>query len=258
MKLSVGFFPLYIGLILVVTACSAPESSAKKQQKETTNEQVMENAPGKDLTKDLRAELEGEWVNHRFFSKVAQTKEVYSNRSELKGLYGFELRSKGEELRLKGAYVHEGGLDTRFRLDETSERPRFISGKRSLEMKGNLLCLTENGKETKFHKVVSYKNELRRLVASGTYISGGKKIVLKNDGKCEFGNFKSYDVIVDFTEGIEFDALVFYTNPKGGNWANGVIYHFDWEKALFLNIVDTDWDTYNHQLREEVLELNPQ
>ena len=108
----------------------------------------------------------------------------------------------------------------------------------------------------------NFQTEIRRLLIAGNYISiyDNSEIQFDNDGNVHnFKNFKYYELVADFGEGIDYDAIVFFETLNGGNWPDGEIYKFEIiSNSLRLQHVKTNWETLEHEISNEILVLDRQ
>ena len=103
------------------------------------------------------------------------------------------------------------------------------------------------------------QTELRKLLIAGKYkmTNNNSEVKFDNDGTVQnFQGFKYYELVANFGLAIEYDAIVFFNSLEGGNWSDGEIFKFEIVSGeLHLQHVQTNWDTMEHTISEEILIL---
>lgn len=211
--------------------------------------------------------MEGFWISDNYLKGIEKDKSIYKHRKYETTFFGFRL--KNENLRsnhpvLYGFSVHEGGFDISLRYNMPNQQ--LVSNDESYDFE---IRTKEDKLELYFpktKKVESYRkmktdkeSALRKILFSGKYSTSGNQIItLTNDGQVKgFYDFKYYELIYDFTEGISYDAVIFYKNPKGGNWSQGTLYYYLIEEnSIILHPVITDWDNLEHEISDESIVLS--
>lgn len=259
---------LFLTLILV---------SCDNHRTKTDNNQIenIDNFDNKHII-ELSENLHGLWISDNYLKNIETNKSVFKSRkydTKIQGLYLDKTALQTDSAFLEGFTDHEGGYNSPIRYDNIknkfvndlarlSEYPTFpdpfelsYDGKNILEM-----YFSQTKTSDKYRKLSSdFQTELRRLLISGNYkaINENSEIQFDNDGKVNnFQDFKYYELVADFGEGIEYDAIVFFKSIKGGNWSNGEIYKFEIiSNSIHLQHVKTDWETMEHVISDEILVL---
>lgn len=211
--------------------------------------------------------LEGLWISDSYFKRIEEDKSIYKHRKHETTFFGFRL--KNENLKsnypvLYGFSVHEGGFDISLKHDIPGKKLVSTDKSYDFEIRTNGNKLELYFPKTK--KVESYrkmktdeKSTLREILFSGKYSTLKNQIVtLADNGQVKgFYDFKYYELVYDFTEGIDYDAVIFYKNPKGGNWSQGEVYYYLIEEnRIVLHPVITDWDNLDHEISDESIVLS--
>lgn len=267
-KILIGFI-----LTLFLISCNSDRSKTKNIQYENKsnfdNERIIE----------LAENLHGLWISDSYLKSIEANKSIYLSRKYKTKIQGFYLDKKtllSDSAFLEGFTEHEGGYSSPIRYDNVKDKfindftrlskyPTFsdsfelnYDGNENLEMYFPKTQLSD-----KYKKINSdFQTEFREILIAGNYkaIYDKSDIQFDNDGKVHnFKNFNYYELVADFGEGIEYDAIVFFKTLKGGNWSDGEIYKFEIiSDSLNLQHVKTNWDTMEHEISDEILVLKRQ
>lgn len=206
--------------------------------------------------------LEGLWISDNYFKGIEKNKSIYKHRKYETTFFGFRL--KNENLKSKypilyGFSDHEGGFDISLKHNVPNEQ--LVSNNKSynFEIKTNgdtLELYFPKTKKAEFYRKMKTDEEsaLREILFAGKYNSLNNQIItLAANGQVKgFYDFRYYELVYDFTEGINYDVVIFYKNPKGGNWSQGELYYYLIEEnSIILHPVITDWDNLEHEISDE-------
>ncbi|MDJ1471427.1 hypothetical protein QNI19_27440 [Cytophagaceae bacterium DM2B3-1] len=260
-------------LTLFLFSCSEKNTNTDNVQADsiqTTNNSTI-NAGA-----TLADKLDGLWISESYLKNIETRQSIYKSREYDSKVLGFSLDKKtmlSDTAMLEGFTTHEGGYSSLIKydtskgkfvnnLEKVSEYAAFpepfelnYDGGTILEM-----FFPKTNKTDRYRKVdTNLDTELRRILIAGDYKIGndGSVIHFDSDGKVQnFQDFKSYELVYDFGEGIEYDAIIFFKDVKAGNWVDGVTYTFKkTPNSLRLQYVNTNWDTMEHKISDEVLVL---
>lgn len=262
---------------IILIGLAALLASCKHQQPETTEENFNEEQPvyvgdrnsSKEEQGDNKTHFEafnGRWMTENYLKGIEKDKSIYQHRNYSTLFYGFDLRKENlasNDPVIYGFTDHEGGFEVPVKWNKANNAFTGNDGVRNLEMKttGEKLELyfPQSKKTETYRKIrTDIATALREAVITGTYhTSDNHTIQLSANGTVRgFEDYAYYELIFDFTEGIYYDAVVFFKNPKGGNWSEGELYQYRInENNLLLTPVITDWDNLEHQVGDEVILL---
>lgn len=257
-------------LTLVLVSCDNNQTTTENNQVESKND--FDNK----LLIELSENLHGLWISDSYLKNIENNKSIYLSRKYDTKIQGFYLDKKTlqtDSAFLEGFTDHEGGYSSPIRYDNLKDKfvndlarlSEFASFPDPFELKydgKNILEMYFPKTKTSetYRKLNSdFQTELRRLLISGNYktVYDNSEIQFDNDGKVHnFQDFKYYELVADFGLNIEYDAIVFFKNEKGGNWSDGEIYKFEIiSKSLHLQHVKTNWETTEHKISDEILVL---
>ncbi|MFA7273870.1 MAG: hypothetical protein WC044_08375 [Crocinitomicaceae bacterium] len=224
----------------------------------------------------LSEKLGGLWISDSYLKNIETTKSIYKSRKYATKIQGFNLDKKTlltGTSNLEGFTEHEGGYSSPIHYDSThhkfvndltrlSDYPFFpepfdlnFDGKKILT-----LYFPKTKTADRYRKLdFGFQTELRKLLIAGKYKSSNKNSAIQFDQDGTVHNFKGFhyfELIADFGLAIEYDALVFYTTAKGGNWSDGEIYKFEIiANRLQLQPIKANWETMEHEISDEILVL---
>lgn len=253
-------------LTLALLSCENKSITSKNPQAENKKITANENI----------AQLHGLWISESYLKDIETSKSIYSSRNYRTKVQGFTLDAKNlrtDSAFLEGFTPHEIGYSSPLKYDSVkgkfvndltrlSEFPTFPDPF-ELDYDGNKHLKMYFPKTKSFHEYrkvdTDLQGELRKILIAGKYKSTTKPAEIKfdNDGKVHnFKDFKYYELINDFGEGIEYDAIIFFKTLDGGNWVDGEIYHFKVvPKGLQLQLLKPNWETMGHVISKEILAL---
>jgi hypothetical protein len=262
-------FGLFLTLVLM---------SCYNNQTMTENNQI-ENNNNFDTNRlvELSENLHGLWISDNYLKNIENNKSVFKSRKYDTKVQGFFLDK--QKLQIGSAYLegftdYEGGYSSPITYEKNKDKfvndlarlsvyPTFpdsfelnYDGKNILEM-----YFPKTKTSDRYRKLSSdFQTELRRLLISGNYkaVYDKSEIQFDNEGKVHnFYDFKYYELVASFGEGIEYDAIVFFKTMEGGNWSDGEIYKFEiMQNSLHLQHVQTYWETLEHVIGDEILVLD--
>ena len=265
-------------VFLLFLSCSEKTNKDSLQKTEIYTEIDSKNS-NDTLINELNFEAKliyGEYVSKIYLENIEKTKSVFNSKKyDNQSLFGFVLDYEtltSKNPFLKGFTVHEGGYDKPLKYDpiknkfiyNLSKINEYESNQDFFEitkMQNNLeFFFPLKNKRELYKKVeIDFETELRKTLFEGNYNNTfeNKTILFNKNG--EVTNFKDYvyyEVIYDFSEGIEFDAILFFKTKEGGNWSNGDIYKYVINKSTInLNFVSTNWETLEHIVETETIVL---
>ncbi len=261
---------ILIGLIFCSFLVSCNNRTSTENH--ASNQSTIDNKRGIKLSEKLY----GLWISDSYLKNIEKNKSIYLSRKYNTKIQGFYLDKKTlltDSAFLEGFTDHEGGYRIPIKYDELNDKfitdmprlsdyPSFpglfelnYDGNKNIEMYFPKSKITD-----KYRKVNSdFQTEIRKILIAGDYkpIYDNSRIRLDSDGKIHnFQDFQFYELIYDFGEGIEYDAIVFFKSLKGGNWSDGEIYKFEFvSNSLHLQHVKTNWETMEHEIDDIILVL---
>jgi|SRR5690554_86059 len=264
-KILTGLF-----LTLILVSCNNRPATTENLQNESKN-----NIDNKRIV-ELSQSLHGLWISDNYLNNIEKNKSIFLSRkydTKIQGFYLDKITLQTDSAFLEGFTDHEGGYNSPIKYD--NEKDKFVNdmarlsefatfpdpfelnfdGKRKIE-----IYFPTTKKSDTYRKVNSdFQTEIRRLLIAGNYkaIYDRSEIQFDNNGEVHnFRDFKYYELVADFGLNIEYDAIVFFKNLKGGNWSDGEIYKFELlSNSLQLQHVKANWDTMEHEISEEILVL---
>jgi hypothetical protein len=253
-------------LALALFSCDSKSTSVKNPQE----------ASQRDIDNESIAQLQGLWISEPYLKDIETSKSIYSSSNYRTKVQGLTLDAKNlrtDSAFLEGFNPHEIGYSSPIKYDSVkgkfvtdltrlSEFPTF-SDPFELDYDGNKhlkMYFPKTNSFDEYRKVdTDLQTELRKILIAGKYTTKIKpaEIQFDNDGKVHnFKDFKYYELISDFGEGIEFDAILFFKTVDGGNWVDGEIYHFKVvPSGLQLQLLKPNWETMDHVISKEILVL---
>lgn len=260
------FSPL---LLLLLVSCS------HRQQQNNESDSLHEMSDNKSLS-ELSKKIDGEWYGEKYLKNIEKTKSIFASRKYHTMVFGFILDKKNlisDFPKLLGFQDHEGGYDANLKYDkekncfinDLSKNSEFDAFPKPFELKlvknGHLIMyFPENKNVDNYRQVkVDFQTELRHLLFEGSYINLRDQSTIKftKDGRISnWGEYIYYELAFDFSDGIDYDAVVFYKTMKGGNWTHGKIFKFDIDSnTLKLQLIKPDWDGFEHEITNEIFIL---
>lgn len=255
---------LLLGLALF--ACDSKSTTSKNPQ------EVSKKA----IANESIAQLQGLWISEPYLKDIETSKSIYNSRNYRTKVQGFTLDAKNlrtDSAFLEGFTPHEIGYSSPIKYDSVkgkfvndlarlSEFPTFPDPF-ELDYDGNKHLKMYFPKTKSFDEYrkmdTDLQAELRKILIAGKYKTTTKTVEIQfdNDGKVHnFKDFKYYELITDFGEGIEYDAIIFFKTLDGGNWVDGEIYHFKVVPGgLQLQLLKPNWETMEHVISKEILAL---
>ncbi len=218
--------------------------------------------------------LHGYWLTDDYLTTISKSKSVYANRNYKSAFYGFILDKENlqtDSANLAGFTEHEGGYDAPLIFD--TQKNKFIkniqrvteyASKAPLELNSKTndrleIFYPTINKTDVYRKVIDDQTELRRILFEGKYRSIDSQQVFSFDQTglvTGFGNNVRFDVVYDFGEGVEYDAVLFFDTVKGGNWNDADLYQYKFASdTLKLYKVETNWEELKHKVGPLSLEL---
>jgi hypothetical protein len=224
---------------------------------------------GNNKISELAERLNGIWISESYLDEIEMSKSIYLSRNYKTQIIGFRLDEANlvtDSAILGGFTDHEGGYTSPLKYD--SIKNEFINDLSKisdyatfpnpfdLHFDGNkhIGMYFPDSKRTDVYRKVNpdFQTEVRGLLTAGLYTTqyDSTIITLSADGEVKnFYGFKYYELAEDFTEGIEYDAIIFFNSLDGGNWSQGDVYKFEvLPNSLLLQHVDIDWDTLDDNI----------
>ena len=264
-----------IGIFLAFSLLiSCGEKKIKDQSKKTkTDSNKSSEKICTELFFDAKS-IKGEYIVKQYIENIEKTKSIYNSRKfDNHSLFGFILDFTNLITKnpvLYGFKVHEGGYDKPLIYDTLKKKFKYDLSK-SNENKQDYFEITKRQNSLEFYFPFKKKNEyyrkvnidiqteLRKVIIEGNYCDTlkSKNIIFNKNGEVEnFKDYVYYELIYDFTEGIQFDAIIFFKTKKGGNWSNGDLYKYEINKnTIKLNYVQTNWETLEHIIETDTILL---
>lgn len=253
-------------LALALFSCNSKSTSSKDHQAESKQAIANETA----------TQLQGLWISESYLKDIETSKSIYRSKNYRTKVQGFTLDAKNlrtDSAVLEGFTPHEIGYSSPIKYDSVkgkfvndlarlSEFPTFLDPF-ELDYAGNKHLKMYFPKTKSFDEYrkmdTDLQAELRKILIVGKYKTTTKPVEIQfdTDGKVHnFKDFKYYELITDFGEGIEYDAIIFFKTLDGGNWVDGEIYHFKVvPSGLQLQLLKPNWETMEHVISKEILAL---
>ena len=257
-------------LALIIVSCNKKPTTIENLQEATAN-----NIDTKHIV-ELSQSLHGLWISDNYLNSIEKNKSIYLSRkydTKIQGFYLDKNAMQTDSAFLEGLTGHEGGYSTPIRYD--NEKGKFVNDisrllpyatftdpfELNFDGKGKIeMYFPKTNKSDNYRKInADFQTEIRRLLIAGTYkaIYDNTEIQFDNNGNVHnFKEFKYYELVADFGEGIEYDAIIFFESLAGGNWSDGEIYKFEIiSNSLHLQHVKTNWETMEHEISNEIVVL---
>lgn len=262
--------PTGLLLMLILASCEHERTTTVNNKVESITS--LDNEHFIALTDSLH----GLWISDSYLTNIEANKSIFTSRKYEYIIRGFDLDKhtlQTDTAYLVGFTDHEGGISSPIRYDknkglfvvDSTRLSEYSSLPDPFELSylgNNMLKMYFPNTNTahRYRKLsADLETEFRRLLISGNYTAAYDKsnIQFENNGQVtNFQDFKYYELIADFGEGIEYDAIVFFKDMKGGNWSDGEIYKYEIEeRSLQLQHVLTNWETMEHVISDEILLL---
>ncbi len=260
-------------LLLLLASCQNQHSGQPHQPSEAYRDETRDTLLLQKKI-DLATQMQGKWVSDDYLSKIARSKSIYAHRKYTTQLLGFDLYKENllsNEPYMAGFTEVEGGYRNYLLFDRN--KTCFLNDLNkhnvfpSIPKTFDLLLNGENiemhfpiERITEYYRKIdaSLDTELRKIVATGSYLAEGDSIpiVFTKEGQVNFLDFSSYKLVSNFGEGVEFDAIVFFNSPNPGHWYKGTLYKFEFQgRKLILHKIIADWATYLHDIVPEEIVL---
>ncbi|MCF8298693.1 MAG: hypothetical protein K9J13_14185 [Saprospiraceae bacterium] len=262
MKFNVKINKLVIVLIVLLIGCNNPNSDT------TTNIKTDSIPINKEQLIEQSNLLDGFWLTNNYLLQIENSKSIYLSREYDTKLYGFILEKENllsDSAWLHGFTEHEGGYSSLLIFDykknifinDLKRKEDYSSFPESFELKitkNNLLEMYfPNSKTTDtYRKVIDNQTELRRILFEGNYYSSNneRKFSFNQNGLLDgFDDKVYYELVVDFLEGIFYDAIILFPTEDGGNWPDGDMYKYEFDNdTLKLYYIKADWNNFEHEV----------
>lgn len=264
------------GLFIALTAMSCSNNATSDNH----TAQQPNSSSASNMKYQLSEELNGLWISEDYLKKIGVTLSVYQSKdyeTDIQGFYLDEKNLQSDSAMLDGFTPHEGGYSSPLVYDSTQHK--FVNNLSKTEeytvfpdpfelnydSAGILNMYFPKSKKTdKYRKLSSdLQTELRKILIADKYKSGvdGSAIQFDKDGTVHnFEDYRYYELIYDFQEGIEYDAILFFKSLQpGGNWVDGDLYAFKrTPKNLELQSIKPNWETMEHSISKKVIMLELQ
>lgn len=247
-------------LPILLAACTAGS-----QVEESTNFSSVD---------ELAENLHGLWIADNFLNKIEQTRSVYAAAPYNTHILGFYLNQENllsDHPYLDGFTEHEGGFSTPIIFDQSlgnfvndmTNLPEYSSFPDpfhlSLDNDQKLtMYFTKTKKKDLYRKMDEELDVwLRKMLFEGNYRYEDSTIRFEGSGRVSnFKDYQYYEVVYDFGEGINYDVMLFFTSPDGGNWDDATVYQYKFvEDRLQLQQVTPHWESMEHEIAEEIIVL---
>lgn len=210
--------------------------------------------------------LPGFWMSDAYLKKIEQTKSIYTNRFPTSAFYGFIIGKSNQEIDsflLKPFPDYEDEVDSFLEFDRQKNVFKGLTEINHKKERFELYPLTEElikmyfsalKKTDDYRKVVDENTELRRILFEGTYFTKDKQMSYTFDrtGKVKgLGEYVFYEVVYDFSEGVNFDAILLYRTTGGGVKSDADLYKYEFKKGvLTLTYIEADWILERHRISD--------
>lgn len=264
---------LLFTIALLLLSCSGRTSKIKEIKSFNKTKKLDSNLKTELITE--AKSIEGTYITKSYLTNIKKTKSIYeSKKMDSQSLFGFSLdleNLKSSSPFLYGYLVHEGGYDSPIIFD--SLKKRFIyyeSLKNEFDNEKDIFEINHKQNDIELYFPNTHKNEiykkvipdieteLRQILIEGNYLDADKRSIIfkKNGDVLNFKDYVFFEVIYDFSLGIQFDAVIFFKSKEGGNWSHGDIYKFEISNdTLNLNFVQTNWDNLEHNIESKTIAL---
>jgi hypothetical protein len=268
-------FKIFSILLVFKLLISCSSETSKSNEKLNTTESNKTKSKSINSKKNTESNsLNGTYISKKYLDNIKKTKSIFKSRKfDNQTFYGFVLESKNLISKtpiLKGFTVHEGGYDVPLifdtlknkyivdliKLNDSQDDKSYFE----INKKHNCIELIFKNEKEIYQKVENdIQTELRKIVMESDYqnMNENKKLVLQKNGDVQnFKDYVYYQIIEDFSLGIQYDAIVFFKSKNAGNWDEGDIYKFEIKNnVLRLNYIKTNWETLEHEIETETLEF---
>ncbi len=268
---------LSIALLLSLCACQDQAARPPQQQPSEGYRDYRRDTLLVKKKIEMAENMEGKWVSEDYLTKISNSKSIYSHRKYATQLLGFDFDKSillSNEPYLAGFTEVEGGYRNYLLFDrnktcflnDLNKYNTFPSIPKAFDLQyteGRVEMYFPIERTTdRFRKIEStLDDELRKIVTAGKYLAEGDSIpiVFTKEGKVNFLDFSSYKLVSNFGEGVEFDAIVFFTSANPGHWYRGTLYKFEFQgRKLILKRIIADWATHLHDVVPEEIVLMKQ
>ena len=254
----------------ILASCNSNQNSSEiKQVESKQNDDSIKNT-------ELVEILQGLWLSDSYLQNIEKNKSIFLSKDYNTKLLGFKLDKNTlltDSPLLEGFTTHEGGYTRPIKYDVQKNEFEndltrittydYFPDPFELILDGNckLAMYFPKTQHSDIYRKVNadLQTAIRQLLIAGTYYApdGQSEVKFDENGEVHnFKNFKYYELVADFVEGIEFDAIVFYYTLAGGNWVDGEVYKFEIiSNSLHLQHVQTNWETMEHEVSNEILIL---
>ena len=221
---------------------------------------------------ELTNKMHGYWLGEEYLKRIETTKSVFLNREYRTKIWGLTLDSTNllsNSPYLNGFHVHEGGYGGYLFYDQHSNLFKSDSSKNeefsafyqddfTLILDSNILTMlfSKNGTKNIFRKVVDEQFEFRKILFAPLFVDQNKnKIHFSEDGVFSgIENFRYFEVVYDFSEGINFAAILFFENKDD----IPSIFKYEFKAGqLFLYKVKTNWENLERLISKKAIILTP-
>lgn len=218
--------------------------------------------------------LHGLWIADNFLNKIEQNRSIYAARKYNTHILGFYLDRESllsGHPYLEGFTEHEGGFNTPIKFDESvggfindmDNLPEYSSFpnpfRLSFEEDQKLTMYFTKSKKKDLYRKINEELDvyLRKMLFEGDYRYENSAIRFEGNGKViNFKDYQYYEVVYDFGEGINYDVVLFFSSPDGGNWDDATVYQYEFvEDRLKLRQVTPHWESMEYEIANEVVEL---
>lgn len=262
-RINLCFFIGMIVLSFISCKNQHPEADTREEEVPDTEYPAEEDPSSEKGDKQLFESLAGEWMAESYLEGIERDKSIYRHRKYSTTFYGFRLTKENlasDQPVIYGFTDHEG-FDVPLKYEASKQQFVSVDELYNFEIRRNgektelyfpKTATTETYREVK----PDFESALRKAVTAGKYRGPGNQTVhLGVDGKVKgFKEYAYYELVFDFTEGIDYDVILFFKNPRGGNRSQGELYNY---RVVGNNIhlmqVAADWDNFEHQVSDEVM-----
>ena len=201
--------------------------------------------------------LPGFWISDAYLKKIEQSKSIFVNRFPPSAFYGFIIGRPNRDIDSFLLKPFPTSADDFESFLEFDRRKNVFKGLTTINQKKEqfeLYPLTEEHikmylsdlkKTDDYRKVIDENTELRRILFEGTYFTKDKQMsyTFDRNGKVKgIGDYVFYEVIYDFSAGVNFDAILLYRTTGGGVKSDADLFKYTFKKGvLTLTYVEADW-----------------
>ncbi|WP_293308825.1 hypothetical protein [Pedobacter sp. UBA5917] len=247
-----------------------PTEDKTNQQKLSKND-----TSGQSIT-EIADQLHGDWISKEYIDNIRKTKSIFGSHNYKTTVLVAQLLKEelvGDTATLYGLSDHEGGYRAFLKFDKKKNKfasdPLRLKEYQSFEVPFELNYISPNLLE--IHSTRTNKRELyekmkcdfdellRNTLTTGTYSlqNSGELITFSDKGKVNFKNFTHYDMVSDFVEGVDFDAIYFCEQTTNNGCIDGDVYSFKIEgKNLYLERMKDNGDLSYTATGEKYILIN--